>query len=147
MTQISEINKDRTFSKSPDTSNFQTENMKHKIRAVHKKKKHKNYKNIELLENIHETAVEPEEKKPVVEGLAVLPIATFDENDWTESDNIYEGGRSTAPAKKFSGADAVNYLFDQIDSGINKIAKGVVYFSTLPNIAKMRLMQNTTPEL
>ena len=136
MTQISEINKDRTFSKSPDTSNFQTENMKHKIRAVHKKKKHKNYKNIELLENIHETAVEPEEKKPVVEGLAVLPIATFDENDWTEGDNIYEGGRSTAPAKKFSGADAVNYLFDQIDSGINKIAKGVVYFSTLPNIAK-----------
>ena len=136
MTQISGINTNGTFSKSQDTSDFQTENMKHKIRAVHKKKKNKNYKNIELLENIHESAVAPEEKKPVVEGLAVLPIATFDENDWTEGDNIYEGGRSTAPAKKFSGADAVNYLFDQIDSGINKIAKGVVYFSTLPNIAK-----------
>jgi hypothetical protein len=136
MTQISEINMDKTFSNSPDTSDFQTENMKHKIRTVHKKKKHKNYKNIELLENIHERAVAPDETKPVVEGLAVLPIATFEENDWTEGDNIYEGGRSTAPAKKFSAEDAVNYLFDQIDSGINKIAKGVVYFSTLPNIAK-----------
>jgi hypothetical protein len=136
MTQISEINADRTFSKSPNTSDFQTENMKHKIRAVHKKKKHKNYKNIELLENIHESAVAQDETKPVVEGLAVLPIATFEENDWTEGDNIYEGGRSSAPAKKFSAEDAVNYLFDQIDSGINKIAKGVVYFSTLPNIAK-----------
>jgi hypothetical protein len=136
MTQISVINTNGTFSKSQDTSDFQTENMKHKIRAVHKKKKNKNYKNIELLENIHESVDAPDKPKPVVEGLAVLPIATFEENDWTEGDNIYEGGRSTAPAKKFSAADAVNYLFDQIDSGINKIAKGVVYFSTLPNIAK-----------
>lgn len=139
MTQISEINTDKTFSKSQDTSDFQTENMKHKIRAVHKKKKQKNYKNIELLENINESAADPEEKKPVVEGLAVLPIATFDESDWTEGDNIYEGGRgglSAIPTNKFSATDNVNYIFDQIDLGITKIAKAVVHISTLPGIAK-----------
>ena len=80
MTQISEINTDKTFSKSPDTSNFQTENMKHKIRAVHKKKKCKNFKNIELFENIHESADVPKAKKTVIEGLDTLPIAKFDEN-------------------------------------------------------------------
>lgn len=136
MTQISEINTDKTFSKSQDTSDFQTENMKHKIRAVHKKKKHKNYKNIELFENINDSAVGPEQTKPVVEGLAVLPIATFDESDWTEGDNIYEGGRTAKPTKKFSATDTVNYIFDQIDLGITKIAKAIVHISTLPGIAK-----------
>jgi hypothetical protein len=136
MTQISEINTDKTFSKSQDTSDFQTENMKHKIRAVHKKKKQKNYKNIELFENINDSAVVPDETKPVVEGLAVLPIATFDESDWTEGDNIYEGGRTAKPTKKFSATDTVNYIFDQIDLGVTKIAKAIVHISTLPGIAK-----------
>jgi hypothetical protein len=137
MTQISEINTDKTFSKSPDTSDFQTENMKHKIRAVHKKKKHKNYKNIELFENINERADDTNDNsEKVVEGLAVLPIATFDESDWTQSDNIYEGGRTASPTKKFSATDTVNYIFDQIDLGITKIAKAIVHISTLPGIAK-----------
>jgi hypothetical protein len=137
MTQISEINTDRTFSKSQDTSDFQTENMKHKIRAVHKKKKRKNFKNIELFENIHESAADTNDNsEKVIEGLAVLPIATFDESDWTEGDNIYEGGRSASPTKKFSATDTVNYIFDQIDLGITKIAKAIVHISTLPGIAK-----------
>jgi hypothetical protein len=137
MTQISEINTDKTFSKSPDTSDFQTENMKHKIRAVHKKKKHKNYKNIELFENIHESAAETNDNsEKVIEGLAVLPIATFDESDWTQSDHIYEGRQSARPTKKFSATDTVNYIFDQIDLGITKIAKAIVHISTLPGIAK-----------
>jgi hypothetical protein len=137
MTQISEINTNGTFSKSPDTRDFQTENMKHKIRTVHKKKKRKNYKNIELFENVNESAADvSDEKEPVVEGLAVLPIATFDESDWTENDNIYEGGQPATPAKKFSATDAVNYFFDQIDLGITKIAKAIVHISTLKGIVK-----------
>ena len=137
MTQISEINTDKTFSKSQDISDFQTENMKHKIRTVHKKKKRKNYKNIELFENIHESAADANDNsEKVVEGLAVLPIATVDESDWTESDNIYEGGQPATPAKKFSATDAVNYFFDQIELGITKIAKAIVHISTLKGIAR-----------
>ena len=136
MTQISGINTNGTFSKSHDTSDFQTENMKHKIRAVHKKKKRKNYKNIELFENIHESTDATDRTDNVVEGLAVLPIATFDESDWTEGDNIYEGGQTAKPTKKFSATDTVNYIFDQIDLGVTKIAKAIVHISTLPGIAK-----------
>ena len=136
MTQISENNTNGTFSKSQDTSDFQTENMKHKIRTVHKKKKRKNYKNIELFENINESSDAHDATKPVIEGLAVLPIATFDESDWTENDNIYEGGQQSKPYKKFSATDAVNYVFDQIDLGITKIAKAIVHISTLKGITK-----------
>jgi len=136
MTQISEINMNKTFSKSPDTSNFQTENMKHKIRAVHKNKKRKNFKNIETLENINEPIVATDKSEKIIEGLDVLPIAKFDESDWTEGDNIYEGGRPAAPTKKFSATETVNYIFDQIDLGITKIAKAIVHISTLPGIAK-----------
>jgi len=136
MTQISEINMNKTFSKSPDTSNFQTENMKHKIRAVHKNKKRKNFKNIETLENINEPIVATDKSEKIIEGLDVLPIAKFDESDWTEGDNIYEGGRPSAPTKKFSATETVNYIFDQIDLGITKIAKAIVHISTLPGIAK-----------
>jgi hypothetical protein len=136
MTQISENNIDKRFSKSPDTTNFQTETMKHKIRAVHKKKKRKNFKNIETLENINEPIDANDNSETIIEGLDVLPIAKFDENDWTESDNIYEGGRQSAPTKKFSATETVNYIFDQIDLGITKIAKAIVHISTLPGIAK-----------
>ena len=115
MTQISENKTNGTFSKSQDTSDFQTENMKHKIRTVHKKKKRKNYKNIELFENIHEPIGAIDAPENIIEGFDILPIAKFDENDWTEGDNIYEGGRPAAPTKKFSATETVNYIFDQID--------------------------------
>ena len=136
MTQISGINTNGTFSKSQDTSDFQTENMKHKIRTVHKKKKRKNFKNIETLENINEPIGAIDAPENIIEGFDILPIAKFDENDWTEGDNIYEGGRPAAPTKKFSATETVNYIFDQIDLGITKIAKAIVHISTLPGIAK-----------
>ena len=132
MTFNIEVNQPEHLRRSPD---FQTEHMHHKIRAIHKKKKRNNYKCIETLENINDTLDGGAKPNTVIEGLAVLPIATFEESDWTQSDNIYEGGKPTT-TKKFSLSDLVNYVFDTIDRGFSKIAEGVVYASTLPGIAR-----------
>lgn len=133
MTFNIEVNRPEHLRRS---ANFQTEHMHHKIRTIHKKKKRNNYKCIETLENINETLGGSATPNTVIEGLAVLPIATFEESDWTQSDNIYEGGKPTTPTKKFSLSDVVNYVFDTIDRGFSKIAEGVVYTSTLPGIAR-----------
>ena len=129
MTHSPELNKPghlRHLDKSEQCS-FQTENMKHKIRTVHRKKKYHNYKNIEPLENIHETTTTPTTSQPpIIEGLAVLPIATFDESDWTEQDNIYEGLNGPSSTSTFSARPAVEKLFSYIESGYTYIARLII---------------------
>jgi hypothetical protein len=128
MTHSPELNKPGHL-RHMDTSeqcSFQTENMKHKIRTVHRKKKCHNYKNIEPLENIHETTTTPTSQQPIIEGLAVLPIATFDESDWTEQDNIYEGLNGPSSTSSFSARPAVEKLFSYIESGYTYIARLII---------------------
>ena len=84
----------KTFSKDPvhNTSDFQVENMKHKIESVKKKKKKMyNYKNIEQLKNIHDDVAVDSSNNTVVEGLPTNPIAQFKDDDFEGGeDGIYE---------------------------------------------------------
>ena len=118
----------KTFSETNNKLNFQTENMVHKIKTVHKKKKKHNYKNIETLENIHDTYHDnDQESKPIVEGLAVLPVATFSEDDWTKTDDIYEGGGKTStPTKKLSASDIITNMYDFVNNLTTKTAETIV---------------------
>lgn len=92
----------KTFSKEPvrNTSEFQVENMKHKIQSVKKKKKKMyNYKNIEQLTNIHDDVTTDPSNETVIEGLPTNPIAKFKEDDFEGGkDDIYE--RETPPPKQ-----------------------------------------------
>jgi len=126
--QFNDNSTSKTFSETNNKLNFQTENMVHKIKAVHKKKKKHNYKNIEQLENIHDTNdSSSSEREPIIEGLAVLPVATFSEDDWTNPDDIYEGGgQNNAPTKKFSAVDIINATYDSVNNLTTKIAEIIV---------------------
>ena len=127
MKQIPEVNMNspymKTFSNTNDATNFQTEAMKNKINMVHKKKKRRNFKNIEPLENIND--VEPTTDNPSTRKTSE-PFATFSEDDWTQPDNIYEGGRPKRTTKKFSAEDSINSLYDAINNVITKIAETIV---------------------
>jgi hypothetical protein len=115
----------KTFSKINNTTNFQTENMIHKIHKIHKKKKNRNYKNIEPLENIHD--IPETTNTSTKEGFDVIPIAKFSEDDWTQNDNIYEGGGDRKNIDtKFSAADAVNSVYNSINNLMTKIAEKIV---------------------
>ena len=77
-------NSNKVFSddnKKKESTNFQTEHMKNKIKNVKKRKKLINIKNIEPLVNIHET-------QDIKEGF------TFNDCDWTGMDNVYEGSKA-----------------------------------------------------
>ena len=125
--QFNDNSNSKTFSETNNKLNFQTENMVHKIKAVHKKKKKHNYKNIEQLENIHDTNNDgiPEDQ-PIIEGLSVLPVATFSEDDWTKADDIYEGKQQNAPTAKFSAVDIINATYDSINNITTKTAEIIV---------------------
>lgn len=72
---------------------FETEHIKNKIKNVKKRKKMMNIKNIEPLVNIHEMPEkENNNKKPIIEGLNLNPIVSFKDDEWTDPDDIYEGG-------------------------------------------------------
>jgi hypothetical protein len=91
----------KTFSKEPihNTSEFQIENMKHKIKTVKKKRKLYNYKNIEQLKNIHDDVVVDHSTNTVIEGLPKSPIAKFREDEYEGGkDDIYER-EEPAPTK------------------------------------------------
>ena len=123
----------------PDVIQFQTENMKHKIRNVHKKKKRHNYKNIETLENINDNT------STIIEGMNVLPIATFDENDWTGGDNIYEGTGTQTPTTNTIGTGLVDLIVEKIKVWIdytaifitNPLTKKDDYKTPLPHDAQV----------
>lgn len=123
----------------PDVIQFQTENMKHKIRNVHKKKKKHNYKNIETLENINDNT------STIIEGMNVLPIATFDENDWTGGDNIYEGTGTQTPTTNTIGTGLVDLIVEKIKVWIdytaifitNPLTKKDDYKTPLPRDAQV----------
>jgi len=83
----------KTFSKDPNSSasEFQVENMKHKIKSVKKKKKMYNYNNIEQLQNIHDDVIIDSSNNTVIEGLPKSPIAKFSKDEYEGGDDdIYE---------------------------------------------------------
>lgn len=129
----------------PDVIQFQTENMKHKIRNVHKKKKRYNYKNIEALENINDTQQLGNDTAPIIEGLQMIPIAKFDDNDWTGGDDIYEGTGTQTPTKKTVGTGIVSLIAEKIKVGIdytaifiaNPLTKKDDYKTPLPRDAQV----------
>jgi hypothetical protein len=126
--QFNDNSSRKTFSETNNTLNFQTENMVQKIKTVHKKKKKHNYKNIEPLENIHDTNEDSfQEREPIIEGLAVFPVATFNEDDWTTQDDIYEGGnKSNAPTTKLSVDDIINTMYEYVNNLTTKTAEIIV---------------------
>ena len=91
----------KTFSKEPvhNTSEFQIENMKHKIRTVKKKKKKMyNFKNIEEFASVHDDVIVDASNNNVIEGLPTNPIAKFSDDDFEGGkDDIYEP--ATPPPK------------------------------------------------
>lgn len=126
--QFNDNSSRKTFSETNNKLNFQTENMVHKIKTVHKKKKKYNYKNIEQLENIHDANDDSSpESEPIIEGLAVLPVATFSDEDWTKDDDIYEGGgKTSAPTNQFSGGNIINVMYESVNNVTTKIAEIIV---------------------
>ena len=126
--QFNDNSSRKTFSETNNTLNFQTENMVQKIKTVHKKKKKHNYKNIEPLENIHDTNNDSfPEREPIIEGLAVFPVATFSEDDWTKADDIYEGGNKSNPlTTKLSLADIINAMYEYVNNLTTKTAETIV---------------------
>ena len=126
--QFNDNSSRKTFSETNNALNFQTENMVHKIKTVHKNKKKHNYKNIEPLENIHDTNNDSfPEREPIIEGLAVFPVATFSEDDWTKADDIYEGGNKSNPlTTKLSLADIINAMYEYVNNLTTKTAETIV---------------------
>lgn len=129
----------------PDIVQFQTENMKHKIRNVHKKKKRHNYKNIDILENINDTEQLGNDTPPIIEGMNVLPIAKFDDNDWTGGDSIYEGTNPQTPTNNTVRTGIVDLIAEKIKIWIdytaifitNPFTKKDDYKTPLPRDAKV----------
>ena len=126
--QFNDNSSRKTFSEINNKLNFQTENMVHKIKTVHKKKKKFNYKNIEQLENIHDTNDDSSpEREPIIEGLAVLPVATFSDDDWTKEDDVYEGGgKASTPTTNFSSGNIIDIIYESVNNVTTKIAEIIV---------------------
>lgn len=103
-----------------ETLDFQTEHMKNKIKNVKKRKKMLNIQNIEPLVNIHEI---PEEgtKEPIIEGLNLNPIVTFNDDEWTGNDKIYEGGNKRNYKSK-SFAETIEDIYRKITEKYDKFA-------------------------
>ena len=99
-------NSNKVFSddnKKKESTNFQTEHMKNKIKNVKKRKKLINIKNIEPLVNIHET-------QDIKEGF------TFNDCDWTGMDNVYEGSKEEVIDTSRSFAKIVEDAFKSLET-------------------------------
>ena len=119
------INENRVFSQELKNNDFQTEHMKNKIRNVKKKKKNINIKNIEPLVNIHDKPLHTNDN-PIIEGLNLNPIVTFKDDEWTSTDDIYEGGNKSE-YKTVSFAEHIEkayaYLTDTYHNNITNFTK------------------------
>lgn len=130
----------KTFSKEPvhNTSEFQIENMKHKIRTVKKKKKKMyNFKNIEEFASVHDDVIVDASNNKVIEGLPTNPIAKFSDDDFEGGkDDIYEP--ATPPpkpelpeededeAKGKSPKERIGEFFVSIDAFGDKIVETII---------------------
>ena len=112
--------------KNKSISDFQTEHMKNKIKNVKKKKRFLNIQNIEPLVNIHEMP-EDNRKEPIIEGLNLNPIVTFQDTEWTGNDDIYEGG-DKAVSKSRSLADIIERLYQKLKDIYDKFIYNVTKF-------------------
>jgi hypothetical protein len=113
--------------KKKNILDFETEHMKNKIKNVKKKKKMMNIKNIEPLVNIHEMPEEENNnKKPIIEGLNLNPIVSFKDDEWTDPDDIYEGGKKTLyKARSYAEIieDTYRKIKDKYDNFIYHLTK------------------------
>lgn len=137
----------KTFSKDPvhNTSEFQVENMKHKIKSVKKKKKKMyNYKNIEELENIHDNHVDSSNDK-IIEGMPPTnPIAQFTDDDFEGGeDDIYEPESSPsgeAPksdkkgTKEKSTKETINDFFSNPDKFGDNVVEALIRGFSVENV-------------
>ena len=112
--------------KNKSKADFQTEHMKNKIKNVKKKKKLLNIQNIEPLVNIHEMP-EDNSKEPIIEGLNLNPIVTFNDDEWTGNDNIYEGGEKDV-LKTRSFAEIIEHLYQKLNDGYDNLIYNVTKF-------------------
>ena len=137
----------KTFSKDPvhNTSEFQVENMKHKIKSVKKKKKKMyNYKNIEELENIHDNDVDSSNDK-IIEGMPPTnPIAQFTDDDFEGGeDDIYEPDNSPsseAPKSDKKGTEekstkeTINDFFSNPDKFGDNVVEALIRGFSVENV-------------
>jgi len=140
----------KTFSKQPthNTSEFQIENMKHKIQSVKKKKKKMyNYKNIEQLKNIHDDVVVDTSNDTVIEGLPTNPIAKFKDDDFEGGkDDIYEPEtpppQSEMPEddkdeeKGKSPKEKIGEFFVSIDKFGDKIVETIIHAFSVEKVSE-----------
>jgi len=86
-----------------------------------------NIKNIEPLVNIHEMPEEENNnKKPIIEGLNLNPIVSFKDDEWTDPDDIYEGGKKTLyKARSYAEIieDTYRKIKDKYDNFIYHLTK------------------------
>jgi hypothetical protein len=115
------------FSNRPiitDDQSFQTNSMIHKIKKV-KNKKMANYKNIELLEDIHEIPENNSSNKQTVrEGLSGLmdfPLPHPHDN-YTGYDDINDNGNSSFEDPRDLLVDSINYFYNIINDMEYRIA-------------------------
>lgn len=112
--------------KNKSKADFQTEHMKNKIKNVKKKKKLLNIQNIEPLVNIHEMP-EDNSREPIIEGLNLNPIVTFNDDEWTGNDNIYEGGEKDV-LKTRSFAEIIEHLYQKLKDKYDKFIYNITKF-------------------
>ena len=111
-------NRNKVFSddyNDMETTNFQTEHMKNKIKNVKKRKKILNIQNIEPLVNVHEKPNTQPSQSNQKEGF------TFRDDDWTGNDNIYEGGKRAAVSESRSFDQIIEDAYKKMTDGYDKM--------------------------
>ena len=111
-------NSNKVFSddnKDMESTNFQTEHMKNKIKNIKKRKKILNIQNIEPLVNVHEKTNTQPSQSNQKEGF------TFRDEDWTGDDSIYEGGKKAAVSESRSFAQLIEDAYKKMTDGYDKM--------------------------
>ena len=116
MESYNNIEPDEKWKLNKEKQGFsEPEIMIQKIKKIGKNKKMKNYKNIELFENIHDPT-EPVSDNNIIEGLSSDGIAHFNESDYIGgTDDIYEGGNVGHNSSRSNNSiiDFINSIFDK----------------------------------
>ena len=111
-------NSNKVFSddnKDMESTNFQTEHMKNKIKNIKKRKKILNIQNIEPLVNVQEKTNTQPSQSNQKEGF------TFRDDDWTGNDNIYEGGNNSSTSETRSFAELIEDTYKKMTDGYDKM--------------------------
>ena len=119
------LNRNKVFSddnKDTEKIDFQTEHMKNKIKKVKKQTKLLNIKNIEPLVNIHETPSNQEKRTSQTKTQTKAQEGfTFRDDDWTGTDNIYEGGNKGGAAESRSFDKIIEDAYQNMIDGYDKV--------------------------